>query len=82
MSKSTAQPLRRDALRGDPSASRTRTLALPMQLLTIVGTWIARSRGRKALRELAERNEPFLLQDIGLTRAEALRRAAKWFWQP
>jgi uncharacterized protein YjiS (DUF1127 family) len=43
--------------------------------------WCRRSRGRKALRELAERSDHHLLRDIGLTREEALRAAAKWFWQ-
>jgi uncharacterized protein YjiS (DUF1127 family) len=42
--------------------------------------WIARSRQRRALGELAERNDR-LLEDIGVTRAEALREAAKPFWR-
>ena len=38
--------------------------------------WIQRSRGRQALRELDER----LLQDIGVSDADASREAAKRFW--
>jgi uncharacterized protein YjiS (DUF1127 family) len=45
-----------------------------------VRLWIARSRQRKALGELAELNN-YLLADIGLTREEALREAAKPFWR-
>jgi uncharacterized protein YjiS (DUF1127 family) len=45
-----------------------------------LGAWIARSRQRRALRELAER-DPHLLQDIGVSRDRALGEAAKWFWQ-
>ena len=48
-----------------------------------IGTWIARSHQRSALRELAERGDhDHLLEDIGVTREQALRTAAKWFWQP
>jgi uncharacterized protein YjiS (DUF1127 family) len=82
MSNSTAPSLHRSTLPSEPSAKRTRILAGAMRFSHTVGTWIARSRGRKALRQLVERNDPFLLQDIGVTREEALRKAAKWFWQP
>jgi uncharacterized protein YjiS (DUF1127 family) len=43
--------------------------------------WIERSRQRTALRDLAESDE-HLLRDIGKTRAEASREAAKPFWEP
>ncbi len=55
--------------------------ALIAKLLIMIGTWIARSRGRKALYDLAERNDQHLLKDIGLTRGQAFREAAKWFWR-
>ena len=48
---------------------------------TIAG-WIARSRQRRALREIAERTDDYLLKDIGVSRAEAIREADKPFWQP
>ena len=46
-----------------------------------VGRWFARSRQRRALREIAERNEFHLLKDIGVSREEALREADKAFWR-
>jgi uncharacterized protein YjiS (DUF1127 family) len=42
--------------------------------------WLDRRRRRQALQDLAERS--YLLADIGLTREEALREAAKPFWRP
>ena len=48
---------------------------------TIAG-WIARSRQRRALREIAERTDDYLLKDIGVSRAEAFREGDKPFWQP
>ena len=56
-------------------------------LLTLVGDglhtlqfWIGRSRQRRQLDELAELNN-YLLKDIGISRDEALREAAKPFWR-
>ena len=54
---------------------------LATRLSTMVGTWIARSSERRALGDLAERNDRHMLEDIGLTREQALGRAAKRFWQ-
>jgi uncharacterized protein YjiS (DUF1127 family) len=45
-----------------------------------VGRWFARSRQRRALREIAERNDFHLLKDIGVSREEAFREADKPFW--
>ena len=45
-----------------------------------ISLWLDRKRRRQALRDLAERS--YLLADIGLTREEALREAAKPFWRP
>jgi uncharacterized protein YjiS (DUF1127 family) len=56
--------------------------ALPGLILMIVaaiGTWAARSRQRRALADLADRND-YLLADIGVTREQARREAAKPFW--
>lgn len=47
--------------------------------LDTAAAWMIRSAQRKLLRELAE--EEHLLSDIGLTRAQALREAAKPFWR-
>jgi uncharacterized protein YjiS (DUF1127 family) len=41
--------------------------------------WIGRQDERIALREIAE--NPHLLQDLGLSREEVLREAAKPFWR-
>jgi len=48
--------------------------------LDTVAAWTVRSGQRKALRELAQ--EGRLLADLGLTREQALREAAKRFWRP
>ena len=50
-------------------------------LVSAIGTGLARKAQRRALRELANEDDQRLLRDIGLTRREADREAAKWFWQ-
>ena len=45
-----------------------------------VRIWSARSRERRALRELGELDDHFL-KDIGVSRGQLLREAAKPFWQ-
>jgi uncharacterized protein YjiS (DUF1127 family) len=52
--------------------------AMPGVLATL-RTWVERSAQRRALRELAR--EGRLLRDMGLTREQALREAAKPFWR-
>lgn len=47
--------------------------------LSGVAAWIVRSGERRALRELAE--DWHRLSDVGLTREQALREAAKPFWR-
>jgi uncharacterized protein YjiS (DUF1127 family) len=42
--------------------------------------WLARLQGRQDLGRLAELDD-HMLKDIGVSRAEALRESAKWFWQ-
>jgi len=46
-----------------------------------VAHWIARSRQRAALREIAEGNDLHLLRDIGVSQQEAFREADKPFWR-
>ena len=48
---------------------------------SIIVRWFMRSRQRRALREIAERNDFHLLKDIGVSREEALREADKSFWR-
>jgi len=47
-----------------------------------IARWVARSRQRQALRDIAEANDLYLLKDIGISREEAFREADKRFWQP
>jgi len=42
-------------------------------------SWLDRRHQRMALREIAD--DPHLLRDLGLSREEALREAAKPFWR-
>jgi uncharacterized protein YjiS (DUF1127 family) len=46
-----------------------------------IARWIARSRQRQALRDIAEANDFHLLKDIGVSREEAFREADKPFWR-
>ena len=50
-------------------------------LSTTIQMWIERSRQRRALGELVERNDD-LLSDIGLLAEQAKREANKPFWVP
>ena len=47
-----------------------------------IARWIARSRQRRALGEIAESNDLHLLKDIGVSHQEAFREADKPFWRP
>jgi uncharacterized protein YjiS (DUF1127 family) len=51
----------------------------PARLSTTIQVWIERSRQRRALGELADRND-HLLADIGLSVEQARREAAEPFW--
>jgi uncharacterized protein YjiS (DUF1127 family) len=77
----TARPDHRGAFRHDPSAWRSGISVVNRQVFATMGDWIARSYARRRLRDLIERGDEHLLRDIGVTRAEAIARAAKWFWQ-
>jgi uncharacterized protein YjiS (DUF1127 family) len=46
-----------------------------------IARWIARSRQRQALREIAEANDFHLLKDIGVSQEDAFREADKPFWR-
>jgi uncharacterized protein YjiS (DUF1127 family) len=46
-----------------------------------IARWIARSRQRRALRDIAECNDHHLLKDIGVSRDQAFREAEKPFWR-
>jgi uncharacterized protein YjiS (DUF1127 family) len=63
---------------GDAVLLEIRAPALSSCLST-VAAWIVSSRGRRALRELAEDRRQ--LSDVGLTREQVLREAAKPFWR-
>ena len=41
-------------------------------------SWLDRHHERRTLREIAD--DPHMLKDLGLTREQALREAAKPFW--
>ena len=51
------------------------------RLSQMIGRWVARSRQRRALREIAESDDRHLLRDIGVSREEAFRETDKWFWR-
>jgi uncharacterized protein YjiS (DUF1127 family) len=57
-----------------------RNVPPPFAAHQVLRIWIARSLQRRALRGLA--GEKRLLNDVGLTREQALREAAKPFWRP
>lgn len=58
---------------------RTRS-AGQRDLAATIGLWLARSRQRRHLRELAQWDD-HLLKDIGVSREAALREATKPFWR-
>ena len=63
------------------SHSKTPVGRLVVGARATVGRWFARSRQRRALREISERSDLHLLKDIGVTQEEALREADKPFWR-
>jgi uncharacterized protein YjiS (DUF1127 family) len=52
----------------------------PTAFLRLLSIWLARRRRRQTLAELAGFSE-HLLDDIGVSRTEALHEAAKPFWR-
>jgi uncharacterized protein YjiS (DUF1127 family) len=75
------RPSSRDSASSTPSHSKARLRKLIADMRSTVGRWFARSRQRRALREIAERNDFHLLKDIGVSQQEALREADKPFWR-
>jgi uncharacterized protein YjiS (DUF1127 family) len=65
----------------DPIRRRPRLNGLIAGLASTIRQWVARSRQRRALREIAESNDHHLLKDIGVSQEEAFREADKPFWQ-
>jgi uncharacterized protein YjiS (DUF1127 family) len=58
-----------------------RVTSLIAGLASTIRRWVARSQQRRALREIAERNDHHLLKDIGVSQEEAFREADKPFWR-
>jgi uncharacterized protein YjiS (DUF1127 family) len=56
-------------------------IGLIVLMRAAVGRWMKRSRQRRALYEIAERDDHHLLKDIGVSREEAFREAGKPFWR-
>ena len=65
----------------DLIAQRPRVTSLIAGLASTIRRWVARSQQRRALREIAERNDHHLLNDIGVSQEEAFREADKPFWR-
>lgn len=51
---------------------------LGRKFMALMDTWQSRARQRRDLREM----EPRALQDVGISRADAVAEAAKPFWRP
>jgi uncharacterized protein YjiS (DUF1127 family) len=81
MSNSLPQSVPFSPYRLGPRVSQLAPIAgLAARLTSTIGLWSGRCRQRRALQDLATLNN-HLLADIGVTPDEALREAAKWFWQ-
>jgi uncharacterized protein YjiS (DUF1127 family) len=52
----------------------------PTRVFIAIRDWFVRMQRRRNLVRLAELDD-HLLKDIGVSRQEASREAAKWFWQ-
>jgi len=81
MSTPIARSSLRDIAPRALSHSNTPVWRLIASARLTVAQWLARSRQRQALREIAERNDFHLLKDIGVSQEEALREADKPFWR-
>jgi len=77
----TGPPVRPRA--GPPQANSWRAVSAGWQAVSagwhLLRRWVQRRAERRALAELALL--PHLLDDVGLTRAQALREAGKPFWR-
>jgi uncharacterized protein YjiS (DUF1127 family) len=63
-----------------PPLPQNRSLTQRHGWLATVRLWIEQSRQRRALGELALHSD-YLLNDLGLTEAQARREASKPFWR-
>jgi uncharacterized protein YjiS (DUF1127 family) len=61
----------------DPEGASLRYRALRAFVMEAIATWRRRSRTRRQLLALSERE----LRDVGLSAYERERESAKWFWQ-
>ena len=83
MSKPLVQGSIRTLVHSPGGYARVQQDCSPTSLVSWMDTvriWSARSRERRALRELAELDDHFL-KDVGVSRGQVLREAAKPFWQ-
>src|SRR5436190_104897 len=62
-----------------PTVHQSGSPAKPFGLLGKLGLWLERKRQRDALADLAD--DKHLLDDIGLTREEALYESGRRFWR-
>lgn len=75
----TLERSREDRNRRTPAVGRApRAAALARRVGETLRVWRQRIEGRRRLRELDEA----LLKDMGISRTDALREAAKPFWKP
>jgi uncharacterized protein YjiS (DUF1127 family) len=85
-SRMTSLPVREPTTTADNDGLETRTHRHgmhPRPLASVLATfrgWLALRRQRRTLGGLTELDD-HLLKDIGLSRREAVRLCAKWFWQ-
>ena len=63
-----------------PFARLRPLLAALSELIALVRLWLARSRERRILYEMAQRDD-YLLRDIGVSQQDAFREAEKPFWR-
>ena len=64
-----------------PSHSINLFLPVVRRIATAIRDARQRSSQRRVLRTWVEYDEQHLLRDIGVTREQARREVAKWFWQ-
>ena len=82
----TRLPVREPTAMPDDSGRETRTRRHGMHpspwgsLFATFRGWVVRRRQRRTLAGLSELDD-HLLKDIGVSRQEAARSCAKWFWQ-
>jgi len=82
----TRLPVREPTTMPDDSGRETRTRRHGMHpspwgsLFATFRGWVVRRRQRRTLGGLSELDD-HLLKDIGVSRQEAARSCAKWFWQ-